>query len=442
MKAIYRLRTTFDDDGQSRLGIRLAPYASGPVEIDLTATENRDDTTELKLKAGLGATEIQLERLRWTKPAGEPAWLEASVRARPDGLLEASSIAAAGPGLEFVGRGLFDIASARLLEGSLDRLRIGERTDLAVRVEPRPNGAVSIGASGPSVDLSPFLGGAGGERAGQGGLDRLNIRLDADRAWLGGKAPLHDFAAGIGLEGGRISEAAANARTADGRTVSLSLRPGGGKAALRIDAEDTGALLSALGWYDNMRGGLLRLTAGNSAAAQERYRGSLVIKHFRIRDAPVLTRLLAAASLTGIGDALSRDAGLQFERLETPFTIRTDRIRLGPGRAFGNSIGVTFRGEFDRDRETVALNGVLVPVYYVSRVLRKIPVIGDLLTGGGEGLFAANYEMTGPVDDPKTKVNPLSVLAPGFLRGLFGPLLGAEGRDWDPDEDPGGRTGQ
>ena len=120
--------------------------------------------------------------------------------------------------------------------------------------------------------------------------------------------------------------------------------------------------------------------------------------------------------------------------------IRDRRIGIGPGRAFGNSIGVTFRGEFDRDRERVAVDGVLVPAYYVSRVLRKIPVIGDLLTGGGEGLFAASYELRGPVDAPKTKVNPLTVLAPGFLRGLFGPLLGSEGRDWDPDERPNGRS--
>ncbi len=442
VEAIYRLRTTFDEEGQARLGFRLAPYVNGPVEIDLTATQNRDDTTEIKVKAGLGASGIQLQRLRWTKPAGEPAWLEASLRTGPDGLLEASSIAAAGPGLELAGRARFDIADARLLEGSLDRLRLGERTDLAVHVEPLSDGAISIGAKGPSVDLSPFLDGADGEPDGQGGLDRLDIRLNADRAWFGGEAPLHGFAAGIGLEGGRVSEAAVNARTANGRAVSLSLQPGGDKAALKIDAEDTGALLSALGWYDNMRGGLLRLTASGSAGAPEDYRGSLIVKRFRIKDAPVLTRLLAAASLTGIGDALSSDAGLQFERLETPFRIQDRRIGLGPGRTFGNSIGVTFRGEFDRDRETVALNGVLVPIYYVSRVLRKIPLIGDILTGGGEGLFAANYEMSGPADDPKTTVNPLSVLAPGFLRGLFGPLLGAEGRDWDPEEDPVGRTDQ
>lgn len=220
----------------------------------------------------------------------------------------------------------------------------------------------------------------------------------------------------------------------------MSLTPDNDKAVLKVDAEDTGALLAALGWYRNMRGGLLRLNAQRPAGEWDNYSGSLVIKRFRIRNAPVLTRLLALASITGIGDALSSDAGLEFERLETPIRLQGRRIGIGPGRAFGNSIGITFRGEFDRNNDTVEIDGVLVPAYYVSRVLRKIPIIGDLLTGGGEGLFAASYELKGPADSPRTAVNPLSVLAPGFLRGLFGPLLGAEGRDWNPDERPNGRA--
>ena len=31
--------------------------------------------------------------------------------------------------------------------------------------------------------------------------------------------------------------------------------------------------------------------------------------------------------------------------------------------------------------------------------------------------------MTGPMDDPKVSVNPLTVLAPGFLRTLFEALF-------------------
>ena len=440
VETVFTLRTTFDEGARKRLGFDLAPVVSGPVEIDIAGTEYRDKTAEYTVKAGLGASKVQLERLGWEKQAGEPAWLEGTFRRGAEGQLEASSIAAAGPGLEVSGRGRFDLASGRLLEGSLNRLRLGERTDLAVQFEPLSDGAVSIRAKGPSVDLSRYIGREDDEARTRGGLDRLAVRLDASRAWIGGEEPLHGFGADIRLEGDRISQAAVDALTANGRLVSASLTPDNDKAVLKVDAEDTGALLAALGWYRNMRGGLLRLNARRPAGERDNYSGSLVIKRFRIRNAPVLTRLLALASITGIGDALSSDAGLEFERLETPIRLQGRRIGIGPGRAFGNSIGITFHGEFDRDNDTVEIDGVLVPAYYVSRVLRKIPIIGDLLTGGGEGLFAASYELKGPADSPRTAVNPLSVLAPGFLRGLFGPLLGAEGRDWNPDERPNGRA--
>ena len=440
VETVFTLRTIFDEGARQRLGIDLAPVVGGPVEIDIVGTEYRDNAAEYVVKAGLEASEVRLEQLGWEKQAGEPAWIEGRFRVGAEGMLEASSVAAAGPGLELAGRGRFDIAGGRLLEGSLDRLRLGERMDLAVRFEPLSDGTVSIRAQGPSVDLSRYFGREDSESRAQGKLDRLALRVDADRAWLGGEEPLHGFSAEIDLEGDRISGAAVDARTANGRAVSVSLGRESGRVGLKVNAEDTGALLAALGWYRNMRGGLLRLSAERPVGEPDNFDGSLVIKRFRIRDAPVLTRLLAAASLTGIGDALSSDAGLEFERLETPLKLRGRRIGFGPGRAFGNSIGVTFRGEFDRDREAVEIDGVLVPAYYVSRVLRKIPLIGDLLTGGGEGLFAASYQLAGPVDSPRTKVNPLTVLAPGFLRGLFGPLLGREGRDWDPDEPPNGKS--
>jgi hypothetical protein len=68
----------------------------------------------------------------------------------------------------------------------------------------------------------------------------------------------------------------------------------------------------------------------------------------------------------------------------------------------------------------VELSGTVVPSYTVNRVLGKIPILGGLLTGGkDEGLFAANYKMNGPLEDPKVNVNPLSILAPGILRRLF-----------------------
>ena len=69
----------------------------------------------------------------------------------------------------------------------------------------------------------------------------------------------------------------------------------------------------------------------------------------------------------------------------------------------------------------------------------KIPILGRLLVGReGEGLFAVTYTMKGDLKDPRVVVNPLSALAPGFLRRMF--FIGepgAEGRPRDPDEGPG-----
>ena len=58
--------------------------------------------------------------------------------------------------------------------------------------------------------------------------------------------------------------------------------------------------------------------------------------------------------------------------------------------------------------------------YLIRRLLGAIPLVGDLLTGGeGQGVFAATYRVQGPLEEPEIGVNPLAVLAPGFLRNLF-----------------------
>jgi len=55
-------------------------------------------------------------------------------------------------------------------------------------------------------------------------------------------------------------------------------------------------------------------------------------------------------------------------------------------------------------------------------VLNNIPVIGEALSGGkGEGVFAATYKVEGTYpENVDVSVNPLSMLAPGFLRNVFG----------------------
>jgi hypothetical protein len=94
---------------------------------------------------------------------------------------------------------------------------------------------------------------------------------------------------------------------------------------------------------------------------------------------------------------------------------------LNDARAFSVSLGVTAKGRIDRLRDTIDMEGTIVPAYVFNSLLGRIPVLGRIFSPEqGGGLFAATYRMRGPIADPAVTVNPLAALTPGFLRGIFG----------------------
>ena len=107
--------------------------------------------------------------------------------------------------------------------------------------------------------------------------------------------------------------------------------------------------------------------------------------------------------------------------LAAPFSINDGMLKVTDAKATGLSLGYTAGGTIDIDAEVVDFEGTVVPAYVINSVLGHIPLLGTLFTGGekGGGVFAATYRMTGPMDDPEVSVNPLSILAPGFLRNFF-----------------------
>lgn len=95
----------------------------------------------------------------------------------------------------------------------------------------------------------------------------------------------------------------------------------------------------------------------------------------------------------------------------------------------------------DRQREVIHMNGVMVPAYALNSLLGKVPIVGNILTGGrGEGIFAVTYRVEGDLDAPQVTINPLTVLAPGILRKMFegpkGELPSQEAEQEPPESSP------
>ncbi|MDE8346931.1 MAG: DUF3971 domain-containing protein [Acidocella sp.] len=201
--------------------------------------------------------------------------------------------------------------------------------------------------------------------------------------------------------------------------VSLIIgRDAGGRTALGLRTADGGALLNALGLSREISGGDLVLNADYGAGADTQ--GRLTLKHFRLMDAPVFTKVLQAATIYGVGAATS-GPGLSFARAVVPFKMTDDALYLDGARAFSASLGFTASGRIALGHDDIDLDCTIIPAYALNALPGKIPLLGHLFTAeAGGGLFAVRAHVTGSRADPQISVNPLSVLAPGVLRDVFG----------------------
>jgi hypothetical protein len=78
-----------------------------------------------------------------------------------------------------------------------------------------------------------------------------------------------------------------------------------------------------------------------------------------------------------------------------------------------------------------------VPFYAVNSAFGRLPVLGQVLTGGekGGGVFTAGYRVEGPLQNPAISVRPVGILFPGFMRWLLEFLsnwIGGGGPDSEP----------
>jgi hypothetical protein len=110
---------------------------------------------------------------------------------------------------------------------------------------------------------------------------------------------------------------------------------------------------------------------------------------------------------------------VQFSRLNTTFTIGAGKIEISDGVMSGPVLGGTVEGTIDYAKSSIDVKGTIIPAYLVNNFLNKIPLLGQLLGGENEGLFSINYRAFGPIASPQVTYNPLSAVAPGFLRKLF-----------------------
>jgi len=410
------------------VGLDLAPFpgnfVNGPLSAKMLFTVFDDTHQRFESRVDLTPAALEIPYLGWQKVPGIEAAAEVDVEMEGDRITAIPRFTVASGDLAIAG------AASYLPEGGLERIdfeqvRFG-RTDMLGIMAPRPSGGWDVDVRGASVDLEPLgerMKGEGAETDDDAEAISFSVAAEFDTVWLGTDRRVDDVSGIFARNGDVWAAVRARGTVGDEGRLSIAIKPGPDQTReLSIHADDAGETLKVFDIYPNMVGGILDVAGTYDDRKPGRpLNGTLSIKDYRVVDAPLLAQILNVLTLTGIVESLSGE-GIAFSTLEAAYTLNDDILDLADARASGLSLVFTATGTVHTGDDVIDLEGTVIPAYVINSALGKIPLVGDLFTGGeeGGGVFAATYSMEGAMEDPSVSVNPLTALAPGFLRNVFG----------------------
>jgi hypothetical protein len=213
---------------------------------------------------------------------------------------------------------------------------------------------------------------------------------------------------------GRIRSFALKAKLGSNATMTGDLRPRrSGQQGLYLDVGDAGALFRFTDTYARISGGHMTMVMDPPSSDSAPQQGLVSINNFTIRGEEALDRVVASA-------APGQASGVEFATMRVDFTRTPGHLAVRDGVVRGPVLGGTIDGTIDYRRNEVHMRGTLVPLYGLNNMFGQLPIVGMFLGGGrNEGLVGLTYEVVGPVGNPVLRVNPMSAVAPGFIRKFF-----------------------
>lgn len=417
--ATFVVSASLDDAARTKLNLDLVGL-SGTVGVKLTGTigpKSKSADVDLDLTAARLAELVP----GWSKPAGKAARLTAKATVTGSGT-RLDDLVVTGPGVNIKGTIELD-SKASLVSANLPTFQLSDGDKASVKVE-NGDGAMKITVRGEVIEARAFLKNLlEAPIAGRKDEKPLDIDLDVKLDVVTGNngetmrqvvlrlsrrgGTLTAFSLGglVGREGGVTGELVAN---------------GSGRPQLSVATTDAGALLRFINLYARLYGGDLWINVDGPRGDGSPQAGVVNMRDFTIRGEPGLDRLLAAAPARGSDGNPAPGGVVAFRKLQVEFVRSSQQLNIKDGAIWGPSIGSTFDGNLDFANDRVSVRGTYVPAYGLNNLFSKLPVLGFFLGGGpNEGLVGVTYEIVGPLSGPTLRMNPISAVAPGFLRKIF-----------------------
>ncbi|GAO98638.1 hypothetical protein Cva_01302 [Caedimonas varicaedens] len=404
------------------IGFNLPFSFTAAIPTQISYSENKERKGVLEITSDLTPAEILI--LGWTKRLKNKGNLSIVLDLQNDvpQLLRKFS-AMSVDGLKIDSEGVFDKTGKAFKSFKLHHFTAGQNQFHGTLTRDR-HGRYDINVNGQSLNIESFLKEMG-EKESTLPEEGLAVKAKFDKLQLDPEQTLFGNSLDFYSKKGRFLsfEYAAYLRLSKKKEnlihAMITSLPNNTRR-LTLQTPAAGKLLKAFGFPLTVYEGLLQLYAiRNDAQSQGPWEGKLRIQNFSVKDVPVLGQILSLAFPTGMVDLFS-DKGLSFQQFRTRFSLTPRKLIISNGHAQGASLGMTIQGNMDRSLNNINLSGSVIPAYVLNSLLSKIPLLGEIITGGKhEGIFSVSYTVQGSRANPIVRVNPVSLFTPGFLRKIF-----------------------
>ncbi len=408
-----RLAGTLDDAARSRLGLDPGGGVSGaiPIKVGGRVAFGSDQDNRLLVEADFTPAKVDNLFPGWTKNPNRPArasfiFVGKGKAMRFDDVAFDGGGASIRGNVEFDQNGDFATASFPIFG-----LSDGDRANL--RLEHTPDNLYKVTVRGEAFDARTFVKSAmAGANESRPKRPAFDFDLDAKLASVTGfkGEGLRNVDLHLLRRGGVIRNLALNAKFAgDGALLGELRGKPGERQIVYLESTDAGALFRFTDTYSHMIGGQSWIAMDPPTPEGARQEGLMEVREFAVRGEQALDSVVAGAP-NGAGN------GVQFSHMRVSFTRAPGKMSIHEGIVTGPMVGATIDGVMDYAGNDVHMRGTFVPLYGLNTAFGQVPIVGFLL-GGKEGLIGSmTYEVVGTPGAPVLRVNPISMVAPGFVR--------------------------
>ena len=416
----YNVSGKIDENVIEKLvNLEVTPYIKGPIELNATYLIFQNNKQKIKTSNKLKETELNVPALGVTKYKGIVATADIDFNFSNKKLKEIKIINYKQGNNEI--NGLVKLSKEFKPYKSLELNLMKDDKKISIKVL-RNKDLNNLDLKGDYFDFSKILKETFFEEKKEDSfliqLQPLKINLQANEILVAEEKSIYKADAILKYENKIFKDVKLNAKLNNEKTFNLRIKPKENSRELIITSDDAGLFLKTFNINKSGKEGEFVLH-GNYDDTEESHplNASVTIRGMRLIKAPTLAKILNLASI-GIVSALSGE-GILINKLKSEFVLNEGVLDLNKYEAYGPDIGFSNQGKIYLRKDEIDLEGAIIPMVTLNKIIGSIPVLGKILTNERKGIWSFAYTITGNLDEPEVKVNPIKTITPGFIQKFF-----------------------